>query len=68
MTIEPEKEEGLMGIPEFAKRYLRCSQSMAWKLAKEGAFPVIRNGRLVRVEPKKALAAYIAKFSKLPRK
>jgi len=57
-----------MSVPQFAERVLRCSQSMGWRLAKEGAFPVIRNGRLVRVEPKKALAVYIAKFSKLPRK
>jgi hypothetical protein len=57
-----------MTVPEFAKQKLRCSISMGWKLAKEGAFPVIRNGRLVRVEPKKALTAFIAKFGTLPRK
>jgi hypothetical protein len=73
MIIEPENEtvvfeESLMSVPEFAERVLRCSRSMGWRLANEGAFPVIRNGRLVRVEPKKALAAYVAKFSKLPRK
>jgi hypothetical protein len=73
MSIETEKalaafEHRLMSVPDFAEQVLGCSRSMGWRLAKEGAFPVIRNGRLVRVEPRKALDAYIAKFSRLPRK
>ncbi len=53
----------LMTVPEFAEKVLRCSESMGWRLARENAFPVIRNGRLVRVEPKRALEAYLKKFA-----
>ena len=63
----PPREARLMSVPEFGREVLSCSDSQAWKLARENAFPTIRNGRLVRVEPKTALTAYIAKFSKLAR-
>jgi hypothetical protein len=61
--MEPElNAQGLMTVPEFATKMLRCSESMGWRLARENAFPVIRNGRLVRVEPRRALEAYLKKF------
>jgi hypothetical protein len=54
----------LMTLPEFAEKVLRCSEAKGWRLVAEGAFPVIRNGRLVRVDPRKALAVFTEKFTK----
>jgi hypothetical protein len=53
-----------MTLPEFAEKVLRCSEAKGWRLVAEGAFPVIRNGRLVRVDPRKALAVFTEKFTK----
>jgi hypothetical protein len=60
--------EPLMTIPQFAKEILRCSRAQGFKLAREGAFPVVRNGQMTRVEPRRALAAYLAKFTVEERK
>jgi hypothetical protein len=67
MDIEPTIEP-LITVPEFAKTMLRCSESMGWRLVAEGAFPVVRNGKLVRVQPQRALASYVAKFTLSDRK
>jgi hypothetical protein len=60
--------EPLMTIAEFSKDILRCSRAQGFKLAREGAFPVVRNGQMTRVEPRRALAAYLAKFTVEERK
>jgi excisionase family DNA binding protein len=72
MTTTTEKEnatfEELLTVSEFAERVMHCSQSMLWKLIREGSIPVVRNGRLIRIQPKRALDAYVQKFTKLARK
>jgi hypothetical protein len=60
--------EPLMTIAEFSKEILRCSRAQGFKLAREGAFPVVRNGQMTRVEPRRALSAYLAKFTVEERK
>jgi hypothetical protein len=54
--------EALMSVPEFGQRILKCSRSKSWKLARSGAFPIIQHGRIVRVNPTEALAAFQKKF------
>jgi hypothetical protein len=63
MQQNAEVQDALMTVPEFCKKVLRCSEAKGWTLVAEGAFPVIRNGRMVRVDPVKARAAFIQKFT-----
>lgn len=54
----------LMTVPEFAEKILEVSEAKGWQLVAEGAFPVIRNGRIVRVDAARARAAFIEKFER----
>ncbi|HVC39707.1 MAG TPA: helix-turn-helix domain-containing protein [Candidatus Dormibacteraeota bacterium] len=48
----------LMTVPQVAQ-HMGCSQRYAWLLTARGELPVVRIGRLVRVQPE-ALAAFEA--------
>jgi len=50
--------ERLLTVPELAERW-RCSPRFVWSLTATGALPVIRLGRLVRIDAR-TVAAYEA--------